>query len=162
MLAALDAAQAAGGDIRGRQSAALIVVTGAPTGLVWKDRTFDLRVDDSPEPLVELRRLVTLQRAYNHMNAGDLAVERHDNEAALREYSAAARLVPDNAEMVFWHAVALVNMGRVDESLPLFRRVFAMDSNWVTLTPRLVKSDLLPDDPAIINRILSVAKGGGR
>jgi uncharacterized Ntn-hydrolase superfamily protein len=162
MLAALDAAQGAGGDIRGRQSAALIVVTGTPTGLAWKDRTFDLRVDDSPEPLVELRRLVTLQRAYNHMNAGDLAVERDDTEAALREYSAAARLVPDNAEMVFWHAVALVNMGRVDESLPLFRRVFAMDSNWVTLTPRLVKSDLLPDDPAIINRILSVARGGGR
>ncbi|HEX2271569.1 MAG TPA: DUF1028 domain-containing protein, partial [Pyrinomonadaceae bacterium] len=74
MLAALDAAQAAGGDIRGKQSAALIVVTGKPTGQAWKDRTFDLRVDDSPEPLRELRRLVRLQRAYNHMNAGDLAV----------------------------------------------------------------------------------------
>jgi uncharacterized Ntn-hydrolase superfamily protein len=157
MLAALDAAQAAGGDIRGRQSAALIVVTGKPTGLPWKDRTFDLRVDDSPEPLKELRRLVRLQRAYNHMNAGDLAVEKKDNEGALREYSAAERLVPDNAEMIYWHAVALVNMGRVDDSLPLFRRVFAMDRNWVTLTPRLPKSGLLPDDPKIINRIISVA-----
>ena len=157
MLAALDAAQAAGGDIRGRQSAALIVVTGKPTGLPWKDRTSDLRVDDSPEPLKELRRLVRLQRAYNHMNAGDLAVEKKDNEGALREYSAAERLVPDNAEMIYWHAVALVNMGRVDDSLPLFRRVFAMDRNWVTLTPRLPKSGLLPDDPKIINRIISVA-----
>src|SRR5882672_4535371 len=80
MLAALDAAQAVGGDIRGRQSAALIVVTGKPTGQAWKDRVFDLRVDDSAEPLKELRRLVTLQRAYNHMNAGDLAVEKKDNE----------------------------------------------------------------------------------
>jgi uncharacterized Ntn-hydrolase superfamily protein len=157
MLAALDAAEAAGGDIRGRQSAALIVVTGKPTGLPWKDRTFDLRVDDSPQPLKELRRLVRLQRAYNHMNAGDLAVEKKDNEGALREYSAAERLVPDNAEMIYWHAVALVNMGRVDESLPLFRRVFAMDRNWVTLTPRLPKSGLLPDDPKVINRIVSVA-----
>ena len=162
MLAALDAAEAAGGDIRGRQSAALIVVTGKPTGQAWKDRTFDLRVDDSPQPLKELRRLVRLQRAYNHMNAGDLAVEKKDNEGALREYSAAERLVPDNAEMIFWHAVALVNMGRVDDSLPLFRRVFAMDRNWVTLTPRLPKSGLLPDDPKIIDRIVSVAGSRSR
>src|SRR5215217_8232574 len=156
MLAALDAAQAVGGDIRGRQSAALIVVTGKPTGLAWKDRTFDLRVDDNPEPLVELRRLVKLQRAYNHMNAGDLAVEKKDNEGALREYSAAEKLVPGNAEMIYWHAIALVNMGRVDESLPLFRKVFAMDRNWITLTPRLPKSGLLPNDPKIIERIVSV------
>lgn len=158
MLAALDAAQAVGGDIRGQQSAALIVATGKPSGQAWKDRVFDLRVDDSADPLKELRRLVTLQRAYNHMNAGDLAVEKKDNAGALREYGAAEKLVPNNAEMVFWHAVALVNMGRVDESLPLFRRVFAMDRNWVTLTPRLPKSGLLPDDPRVIERILSVAK----
>lgn len=158
MLAALDAAQAAGGDIRGRQSAAIVVVTGKPTGQAWKDRTFDLRVDDSPEPLVELRRLVKLQRAYNHMNAGDLAVEKKDNEGALREYGAAEKLVPNNAEMIYWHAVALVNMGRLEESLPLFRKVFAMDRNWLTLTPRLPKSGLLPDDPKIIERIVSVGK----
>ena len=155
MLAALDAAQAVGGDIRGRQSAAIVVVTGKPTGQSWKDRTFDLRVDDSSEPLAELRRLVTLQRAYNHMNAGDLAVEKKDNEGALREYSAAETLVPDNAEMIYWHAVALANMGRVDESLPLFRKVFAIDKNWATLTPRLPKSGLLPNDPKLIERIIA-------
>jgi uncharacterized Ntn-hydrolase superfamily protein len=158
MMAALDAAQSVGGDIRGRQSAAIIVVTGKPTGQAWKDRTFDLRVDDSAEPLKDLRRLITLQRAYNHMNAGDLAVEKKDNEGALREYGAAEKLVPDNAEMVYWHAVALVNMGRVDESLPLFKCVFAMDHNWATLTPRLPKSGLLPDDPKVIERILAAAK----
>ncbi len=158
MLAALDAAQAVGGDIRGRQSAAIIVVTGKPTGLAWKDRVFDLRVDDSPQPLVELRRLVKLQRAYNHMNAGDLAVEKKDNEGVLREYAAAEKLVPTSAEMIYWHAVALVNMGRVDESLPLFRKVFAMDRNWITLTPRLPKSGLLPDDPRVIKRIVSVGE----
>jgi uncharacterized Ntn-hydrolase superfamily protein len=156
MLAALDAAQAAGGDIRGRQSAALIVVSGKSTGKPWQDRIFDLRVDDSPEPLKELRRLVTLQRAYNHMNAGDLAVEHKDSEGALREYGAAERLVPDNAEMVYWHAVALVNMNRLDDALPLFRRVFAADRNWVTLTPRLAKVGLIPDDQALITRIVSV------
>jgi uncharacterized Ntn-hydrolase superfamily protein len=159
MMAALEAAQAAGGDIRGRQSAALIVVTGKPTGRAWTDRVFDLRVDDHAEPLKELRRLVTLQRAYNHMNAGDLAVEHKENEKALAEYGAASQLVPDNAEMVYWHAVALVNMGRVDESLPLFRRVFAMDKNWVTLTPRLMKIGLIVDDQTIIDRIVKIADG---
>ena len=158
MLAALDAAQSEGGDIRGRQSAALVVVSGKPSGKTWADRLFDLRVDDHAEPLKELRRLVTLQRAYNHMNAGDLAVEKKDNEGALREYSAAEKLVPDNAEMIYWHAVALVNMNRVEEALPLFRRVFAMDKNWATLTPRLTKPGLLPDDAKLIERILKENK----
>ncbi len=162
MLAALDAAQAAGGDIRGRQSAALIVVTGKPTGKPWQDRIFDLRVDDAIEPLKELRRLVTLQRAYNHMNAGDLAVEHKDNEAALHEYAAAEKLastsegIPPSrlAEMIFWHAVALVNMKRVEEALPLFKKVFAMDENWRRLTPRLPKAGMLPDDAMLIERIV--------
>jgi uncharacterized Ntn-hydrolase superfamily protein len=153
MLAALDAAQAEGGDVRGRQSAALVIVTGKPTGNVWTDRVFDLRVDDNPEPLKELRRLVTLQRAYNHMNAGDLAQEKKDNERALAEYRRAAELVPSSAEMVYWHAVALVNMGRLQDALPLFRRVFAQDRNWTTLTPRLAKAGLLPDDASVIQRI---------
>ncbi len=158
MLAALDAAQAAGGDIRGSQSAALVVVAGKSTGKPWNDRIFDLRVDDSQEPLKELRRLVQLQRAYNHMNAGDLAVEQGDNEEVLKQYSRAAELAPDNMEMNFWHAVALVNMGRLEESLPLFRRVFEADANWATLTPRLVAPGLLPPDQDVIDRILAAAE----
>ncbi|HWF03163.1 MAG TPA: DUF1028 domain-containing protein [Candidatus Angelobacter sp.] len=158
ILAALDAAQAVGGDVRGRQSAAIIIVPAKGTGKPWQDYIFNLRVDDSPEPLKELRRLVTLQRAYNHMNAGDKAVELHDNPGALREYGAAEQLVPDSAEMIYWHAVALANMGRVDDSLPLFKKVFAMDHNWVDLTPRLPKADLLPDDPQLIQKIVSQAK----
>jgi uncharacterized Ntn-hydrolase superfamily protein len=154
MLAALDAAEAVGGDIRGRQSASLLVVSGKPTGRPWEDRLFDLRVDDHPEPLKELRRLVKLQRAYHRMNAGDLALEHKDAERGLREYAAAEAMVPDSAEMVFWHAVALVNMNRLEESLPLFRRAFAKDPNWRTLTSRLPKSGLLPDDPKLIDRIV--------
>lgn len=163
MLAALDAAQAAGGDIRGRQSAALIVVSGKPSGKPWADRIFDLRVDDSPEPLQELRKLVTLQRAYNHMNAGDLATEHKDNEAALREYAAAEQLAAKSqgihptryAEMLYWHAVALVNMGRVEDSLPLFRKAFSIHPAWRELTPRLPKSGLLPENPKVIQQIVS-------
>ncbi len=164
MLAALDAAQAVGGDIRGRQSAALIVVKAKSSGKSWEDRIFDLRVDDSPEPLAELRRQVTLQRAYNHLNAGDLAVEHKDNEGALREYSAAEQLasgaegIPASrlAEMSYWHAVALVKIGKVEESLPLFKKAFALQPSWRELTPRLPKSGLLPDNPKLIERIVQL------
>ncbi len=157
LMAALDAAQAEGGDIRGKQSAAIVVVSGKPTGRSWADRLFDLRVEDHPEPVVELKRLVKLQRAYNHMNAGDEFFGKGEVALALSEYAAAERLVPENIEMVFWHAVTLVNAKRIEESLPLFKRVFAADRNWATLTPRLPKSKLLPDDPKIIQQILSVA-----
>jgi uncharacterized Ntn-hydrolase superfamily protein len=161
LLAALDAAQAVGGDIRGKQSAALVIVAGKSSGKRWRDEVFNLRVDDHPQPLAELRRLVALQRAYNHMNAGDLATEHNDNEEALREYSAAEKIaattpgIPQSrhAEMIYWHAVALVNMKRVDEALPLFARAYAMEPGWRELTPRLPKSGLLPDDAKLIERI---------
>ena len=158
MLVALEAAQKAGGDIRGSQSAALVVVTGKPTGKPWADRTFDVRVDDNPRPLKELRRLVRLQRAYNFMNAGDDAVEHKDHPRALENYAAAAKLVPGNAEIVYWHAVALVNMGRVDESLPLFRRVFAMDAHWAELTTRIASVSIIPNEPKLLERILRMKK----
>ena len=161
MLIALEAAQAAGGDIRGKQSAALVVVSGKPTGKPWVDRVFDMRVDDHPEPVAELRRLVVLQRAYNLMNEGDLAVEKKDHEGALKAYAGAEALVPGNAEMIYWHAVALVNMKRVDESLPLFARIFQMDPNWRTLTPRLVGVGLLPDDKEALGKILKQGAGEG-
>lgn len=160
LLAALEAAEAEGGDIRGRQSAAILVVSGTPSGRPWADRIFDLRVEDHPHPVRELRRLVHLARAYQHMNAGDEAVTRGDVAAAIREYAAAEAMVPDsatNGEMVFWHAVMLTNAGRVDEALPLFRRAFAQDPNWVELVRRLPRAGQLPDDPALLARIVAQA-----
>jgi len=158
MLAALEAAEAQGGDIRGKQSAAIIVVSGTPTGRSWVDRKFDLRVEDHPVPLQELRRLVTLQRAYNLMNEGDLAIERKDTEAALKAYSAAEALAPGNAEMVFWHAVSLINVGKVDDALPLLQKTYKLDPRWKELLKRLPKSGLLPEDPKLMNRLLGTSK----
>ena len=160
LMAALAAAQAEGGDIRGSQSAAILVVLGESSGRPWADKVVDLRVEDHPDPVGELYRLVHLARAYNRMNAGDEAMTVGDIEGALREYAAAEAMVPDsltNGEMVFWHAVTLVGVGRVDESLPYFRRAFAQDANWVELVRRLPKAGQLPDDPAIIGKILAVA-----
>jgi len=157
MLAALEAAEKAGGDIRGKQSAAILIVRGVSSGKPWADGIMELRIEDHNEPLVELRRLIRVHRAYDHMNRGDLAVEHGDVDAALREYSAAEGMFPDNLEMKFWHAVALVNAGRMSESLPIFESVFKADRNWATLVPRLPASGTLTADRPTIQRILSVA-----
>ncbi len=159
MLAALEAAQAEGGDIRGRQSAALLVVSGEPTGRPWQDRIFDLRIEDHPEPLVELRRLLHLARAYREMNAGDEAMTTSDIDAAVAHYNRAAEMVPESAEMVYWAGVSLAGAGRVEEALPRFERAFAADPRWATLTPRLPLSGLLPEDPGLLRRILAVPGG---
>jgi uncharacterized Ntn-hydrolase superfamily protein len=161
LLVALEAAQAEGGDIRGSQSAAIIVVTGKPSGRPWADRMVDLRVEDHREPLKELRRLVQLGRAYQRMNAGDEAVAQKNINKAREEYGSAERMLPDsvtNGEIVFWHAVTLANTGRVDESLPLFRRAFAQDSNWAELVRRLPKAGQLPSHAKVIERILSASR----
>jgi len=156
MLAALDAAQAEGGDIRGKQSAALIVVKGTSTGRPWADRAFDLRVDDHPEPLVELRRLVGVQRAYTRMTAGDDCVALKDWPCAEREYGAAEAMFPDNAEMAFWHAIALASNGRLEPARPLFRKAFAADARWRELVKRLPDVEQLPKDPKLVEQILAI------
>jgi len=156
LLAALDAAQAEGGDIRGRQSAALLIVKATSSGRPWADKVFDLRIEDHPDPLVELRRLVNLQRAYNHMSAGDDCVAVKDWACAEREYGTAETLVPANAEMAFWHAVALATNGRLDPARPLFARAFAADPRWRELVQRLPKVGQLPDDPKLLEAILKI------
>ncbi len=158
LLVALEAAEAEGGDIRGRQSAAILVVPGTSSGAPWRERTVDLRVEDHPRPLAELRRLVKVHRAYEHMNHGDELLAADDVAGALEAYATAAEMYPENAEIRYWQAVTLTGAGRVDEALPIFREVFAREERWLTLTPRLPDAGLLPDDAELLERIL--AAGG--
>jgi len=153
LLVALEAGEEAGGDIRGKQSAALLVVKGQATGRVWEDRTVDLRVDDSREPLEDLKRLLKVHRAYQHMNMGDEAMEREDMPLAMKHYSTAEALFPRNLEMRFWHAVTLANNGRLDEALPIFRHVFAKDRDWRELALRLVSLGMLKLDEKGLERM---------
>jgi uncharacterized Ntn-hydrolase superfamily protein len=162
LLAALDAAQQAGGDIRGRQSAAILVVKAKSSGQPWADRLFDLRVEDSPEPLAELRRLVRLRRAYHLEDAGDNAIAGKRPEEALRHYEAAMKLAPDVVELQFWAAVSMYTNGRRQDALPLFRRVFAKEARWVPLVARLPKADLFPDDPEQIAEVQAQATRGAK
>ena len=155
---AMQAAQRAGGDIRGRQSAALIVVGPDLVEDPWIDKKVDLRVDDHEYPLKELDRLLRVHRAYEHMNRGDVAVEHGDMEVALEEYGAAEAMFPGNLEMKFWKAVALANNNRLEEAYPVFKTVFRQDENWRELAGRLPASGLLTVPGDVVEKILSLDK----
>lgn len=146
LIAALEAAQNEGGDIRGEQSACLLVVRGDATGNLWEDRLIDLRVEDNPDPVNEIKRLLKVYRAYEHMNKGDLAVEKNDMNLAMDEYNAAMEMFPENLEMKYWTAVTLANTGQIEKSLPMFKEIFSKDSNWKELTKRLPPVGLLTVD----------------
>jgi len=160
LLAALDAAEAAGGDIRGRQSAALVVVSGDRNAKPW-ERVFDLRVEDHLDPLGELRRLVGVARAYQAATAGDNFMTAGQVDSALAAYRRASEALPDsatNGELIYWVAVTLADLGRVDEAIPLFRRAFAQDEGWAELLPRLPGVGLLRAGEATVGRILRDAR----
>lgn len=155
MMVALEAAQGEGGDIRGKQSAAMLVVNNDRSQPAWGGRVIDLRVEDHAEPLAELRRLVTMNKAYNLMNAGDEHMMLGEIDNAVVAYGGAEKLVPDSHEMIFWHAATLADAGKVDEAMPLFAKAFSMWPRWREIIPRLPASGLLPDDPELIEKILS-------
>ncbi len=156
MLEALEAAQRVGGDIRGRQSAAMIVVPGKSAGKPLEEKTVDLRVEDSPAPIKELRRLYNVQVAYEHMNNGDLAVEKNDMTSAMNEYNAAMQMFPSNLEMQYWTAITLANNKQVAKAIPMLKKIYAHDKNWRELTQRLPKVKLLTVNDADLKKILSL------
>ena len=124
LMLALEAAQNEGGDIRGKQSAAMLVVEGDKPSHPWQGITVDLRVDDNPEPLPELRRLLKVNKAYQSMNAGDAYLADGKIDEAFNAYNLAASLAPDIIELPFWQAVTLAESNRIDEALPIFKKVF--------------------------------------
>ena len=156
MMASLYAAEGEGGDIRGKQSAAMLIVTGEPTGVPWKDVVMDIRVDDHAEPLKELKRLIRVHRAYQHANKGDHYPEMEEIEKALVEYEKASEFYPENPELPYWSAVTLASKGNLDQALPIFREVFQKEPRLRILTPRLVDAGLLPNDPALIEAIIQI------
>ncbi len=155
VLLALEAAQKAGGDIRGMQAAAIIVVPGTTTES-WNNKSVDLRVDDSPKPLQELRRLYNVHLAYEHMNSGDLAVEKNDMVKAMNEYNAAMKLFPANLEMQYWTAITLANNKQLAKALPMLKGIFTKDKNWKELTRRLPPVGLLTVSTADLQKILAL------
>lgn len=165
LLQALEAAEREGGDIRGRQSAAILIVGPESTGRPWVDRVVDLRIEDHPDPIGELRRLVTLARVYRKLNEGDEWVTHGDIPRAYEAYNHALGIAPDaatNGEAAFWTGITLIDAGRVDEGIAFLRRAQAVHPRWVDLVPRLPAAGLLRDDAALLERIVREMRGAGQ
>lgn len=156
LMAALEAAQEAGGDFRGMQSAALLVFSGTPTGKLWEDRKVDIRVDDSKEPLVELRRLLRLHQGYELLNEGEDEMVKGSFESAVAKYMAAGEILSDNEEMLFWQAAFLSGAGKFEEAVPIFRKVFAINPNWRTFAPDLVRLGHIKLKDEELERLMSM------
>lgn len=142
LLAALDAAEGEGGDVRGKQSAAMVVLTGAPTGHAWQDRLIDLRVEDHPEPLAELRRLLRYRRAYQAAAAGGGAAHRR-----------ALAIAPEIVQLRFFAGLALAGEGEWDEAVALLREAIAAEPRWEQALPRLVPAGRVP--PGLVAEVES-------
>ena len=155
LMAALDGAQAEGGDIRGKQSAALLVVGGRRSDTPWRDRRVELRVEDHPEPLQELRRLLRLRRAYDAVEEAERWAMKGDMAAAADHYERAYAAAPDNIEIAFWLGLSLAGAGRVDEGREHVRRAIAANDGWAELLRRLPQVGLVPDEPELLRALLS-------
>lgn len=154
LLSALEAAEGEGGDIRGRQSACIRIVSTEKKGEVFKDYPLDLRVEDNAEPLMEMRRLLNIHRAYEHAGFGDAALEKNNIEKALAEYSYAEKLDPKNNELKYWHGLALAGSGRVEDALDILREVYKNYSSWRELTRRVAEAGIIRIDAETLKKII--------
>ncbi len=152
----LEAAEIVGGDIRGKQSAVLLIVAGKQLENKWDDPLIELRIEDHHDPLKELDRLLKVFRAYEHMNNGDLAIEKGETIKAFEEYETSQKMFPENLEMKYWTAISLANNNKMEEALVLFADVFRKDNNWRTLTERLPDSEILNLSKEELDRVLSL------
>lgn len=146
LLAALDAAQVAGGDLRGQQSAALVTVAGARSAPVSQQQRTQLHVDDHPTPLTELRRLLVLRRAYDRLEEADELVAAGQLTAAVSAYGEAVDLAPNVPELQFWAAVSMFSAGVEDDARARFRELVDLEPHWYDVLDRLAASSLFPDD----------------
>jgi uncharacterized Ntn-hydrolase superfamily protein len=149
MMAALEAAEAEGGDIRGKQSAAMVVVAATGTGRPWEDRLIDLRVEDAAEPLPELRRLLRIRRAYSTLSEADRLSESGDKSAANAKAEEAIRIAPEMVEIRFWTGLEMAMNGDMDGGCNLMAGVVQEKGDrWVETLRRLAMVDRVPADLA--------------
>jgi uncharacterized Ntn-hydrolase superfamily protein len=148
MMAALEAAEAEGGDIRGKQSAAMLVVAGTNTGRPWDDRIIDLRVEDAAEPLPELRRLLRIKRAYMTAGDADQLEESGDKHAAAAKLQEALAIAPEMIELRFMAGVTMVSAGDVDGGCALIAEAVRKDGRWIETLRRLVAAGLVQAEVA--------------
>jgi len=159
LVATLEAAQSVGGDVRGQQSAALLVVSGERHEKPWLGRIYDLRVEDHPHPVEELRRIYHFRKASLLFDKAEELAKANQPDEARAATDEALSLVPDFVEFRFWLAVELFKSGQEADAKRYFREVFEKEPIWRDILPRLVDAGRFPDDPAILKQILDETGG---
>jgi uncharacterized Ntn-hydrolase superfamily protein len=154
LLRAMEAAEAEGGDVRGRQSAAIMVVSAELQPAAWRGRLMDLRIEDHPDPVPELRRIVTMQLAYNLLDE-----EGDEAKAGLSQadrYEMARQLSPDAYELVFWRGVELATTGGdMEAGRRELQIAFAADTRWRTTLQHLADAGQQGITPELAETLLA-------
>lgn len=149
LISALEAAEAAGGDARGKQSAAILVVSGDRSVPYWAGRLVELRVEDNPEPNTELKRLLRYQRGYEWVSKGDDLLSSGDVPTACQAFERALALVPEVDELKYWVGVTLLKTSERQKGIAKLREVFAKDPGYVQLTRLMMASGSVTIDPSV-------------
>ena len=148
ILSAMRSAENEGGDIRGRQSAAIVISKIERSNKPWQDRLIDLRVEDNEWPLDELERLLRLSKAYRKADEGEDLMGLGDVDGAFGHYENASCICPENMEIMFWRAVTLAQAGEDEKAGEIFRNVFSREPHWRELLSRLTRCDMFDEDMA--------------
>ncbi len=155
LVAALEAAEAAGGDARGKQSAAILVVSSEKFLTEWEGKVIELRVEDHPEPVEELKRLLRYQRGYEWVSKGDDLLTSGRYEEAKEAYQRGLELVPEVLELKYWTGLSLLNTDQSASGLKMLKEVFRADRAWVSITKGIIKKRSIPIDPALVKKLFT-------
>jgi len=159
MLAALVAAQGEGGDIRGMQSAAMLIVEATPTGSEWTDRVLDIRVEDHATPVQELARVLRLWRAYAHSELAEELENENDLEGAMQERLAALEIQPEHPEIALWAAIAMAGAGRLDEARRTAAVAWSAGRGWSELLKRMIDDGQVELDEDAVAALFEAGDG---
>lgn len=161
LVSALVAAEAAGGDLRGRRSAAVVVVRAERTGRPWQDQLVDLRVDDHDDPVTELCHLVETSDTYHDVVRGfELAIDGDPVRGAteIDELDLQRR---DDPDLLMWRAAVLAMAGRADEAVDAFARLHRDHPQFVEAARRMVPAGIFTDKGAVLEAIDRAAEQRG-
>ena len=154
LVAALESGQAAGGDLRGQLSAAMLIVSGEKQKRIGMGRLLELRVEEHPRPIKELKRLVKHYRAHQLLRQARILGMNGRFAEVTEAMNRALELIPDQIEFKFYLATGLFGSGQTKKALDIFKEVFSQDTRWAELVPRLVSRRMVPDDPELIKLIM--------
>jgi uncharacterized Ntn-hydrolase superfamily protein len=154
LVSALEAGEEAGGDARGKQSSAILTVSPKLFPNEWSGRLVELRVEDHPSPVPELKRLLRFQRGYEWVSKGDDLLTSEKYEGALKAYEKGLELVPEVLELKYWVGLSMLKTKKKERGVGILREVFARERAWVKITKAMVDSGSLQIDPGIAKELL--------